>query len=58
MIKNKLLLPPVCVLVPMHNEERGIMETLQSLLNLDYPDFSIIVINDGSLFRACEKEGG
>lgn len=40
--------PPLSVLVPAYNEEIGINSTITSLLNLHYPDFEIIVINDGS----------
>ena len=40
--------PPVSILVPAYNEERSIVSTVQSLLRLNYPEFEIIVINDGS----------
>ncbi|MCI0402511.1 MAG: glycosyltransferase [Acidobacteria bacterium] len=42
------LAPPVAVLVPAHNEEAGIVQSVQSLLSLDYPEFEVIVVNDGS----------
>lgn len=42
------LAPSVSVLVPGHNEEAGIVDSVRSLLALDYPDYEIIVINDGS----------
>jgi biofilm PGA synthesis N-glycosyltransferase PgaC len=40
--------PPVSFIVPCHNEALNIQETLQSLLNQDYPDFEIIAVNDAS----------
>ena len=40
--------PPVSVLVPAHNEERTIVSSVRSLLRLNYPDFEIVVVNDGS----------
>jgi cellulose synthase/poly-beta-1,6-N-acetylglucosamine synthase-like glycosyltransferase len=40
--------PRVSVLVPAFNEERTIALSLQSILDSDYPDFEVIVINDGS----------
>ncbi len=40
--------PPVSVLIPCYNEEENAEETLRYALNLDYPDFEVIAINDGS----------
>ena len=40
--------PAVSVLVPAFNEEAGIETSLRSLCIQDYPDFEVIVIDDGS----------
>lgn len=40
--------PPVSVLVPAYNEEETIVASVQSILQLRYPDFEVIVIDDGS----------
>jgi cellulose synthase/poly-beta-1,6-N-acetylglucosamine synthase-like glycosyltransferase len=40
--------PSVTVLVPCHNEEAVIATTLTSLLQLSYPRFEVVVIDDGS----------
>lgn len=39
---------PVSIIVPAYNEEVGIVSTVQSLLTLEYPQYEIIVVNDGS----------
>ena len=39
---------PISVLVPAHDEEKTIVETVRSLLMVNYGEFEIIVINDGS----------
>ena len=40
--------PPMSVLVPAFNEEATISASVRSMLQLDYPEFEIVVINDGS----------
>jgi biofilm PGA synthesis N-glycosyltransferase PgaC len=40
--------PPVSYLIPCHNEAENVRETIQSLLEQDYPEFEIIAINDAS----------
>lgn len=39
---------PVSILVPAHNEEVTILDNVQSLLELDYQLYEVIVIDDGS----------
>lgn len=39
---------PVSILVPAHNEEVTIVDSIHSLLELDYKLYEIIVIDDGS----------
>lgn len=40
--------PPISLLVPAYNEEKSIVDSLRSMLALNYPDFEVIAINDGS----------
>ena len=39
---------PISIVIPCYNEEKTICETIKSLLILNYPEYEIIVINDGS----------
>ena len=48
-VSHKLDDPPlVSVCVPARDEERGIRACLKSLLEQDYPEFEVIVVNDHS----------
>jgi len=40
--------PKVSIIVPGYNEEITIVKTIDNLLRSDYPDFDIIVVDDGS----------
>lgn len=49
--KNFFLSPftkPVSLLVPIYNEEVSIVGSVKSLLQLQYPKYEVILINDGS----------
>jgi cellulose synthase/poly-beta-1,6-N-acetylglucosamine synthase-like glycosyltransferase len=40
--------PPVSVVMPAFNEEATIAPAVRSILQLEYPEFEVIVVNDGS----------
>ena len=46
--------PPISLLVPGYNEEATIRTSVRSMLQLQYPDFEVVVINDGSKDRTLE----
>ena len=41
--------PPISLLVPAYNEEVTITASIRSILQLEYPEYEVVVINDGSL---------
>src|SRR5207249_7813506 len=47
-------LPGVTVLIPAHNEEKVIVETVHSVLFSDYPDLHLVVVDDGSTDKTGE----
>ena len=40
--------PPISMIVPAFNEEKGIVTSVSALLRVDYPEFEVVVVNDGS----------
>ncbi len=46
---------PVSVIVPAHNEEVNILESVESLLQLDYKLYEILIIDDGSTDDTTKK---
>lgn len=40
--------PPISLLVPAYNEETTIVASIKSMLQLNYPQMEVIIINDGS----------
>ena len=40
--------PSIAIVAPAYNEELTIIESVEALLALHYPDFEVIVVNDGS----------
>jgi biofilm PGA synthesis N-glycosyltransferase PgaC len=46
---------PVSVIVAAYNEERVIASSVQSFLEFDYPEFEVVVVNDGSTDETLER---
>lgn len=46
---------PISIVVPAHNEEVTIIETVRSLLALDYDKYEIVVVDDGSTDSTSKK---
>lgn len=39
---------PISILVPAYNESAGIYGTIRSLISIEYPEYEMLIINDGS----------
>lgn len=47
MFRDKMI-PSISIIAPAYNEELTVVESARSLLNLNYPDYEVIIVNDGS----------
>ena len=47
--------PPVALVVPAFNEEGGIVQMVASLIELNYPEKEIIVVDDGSTDQSVPR---
>ncbi len=54
-LHNSKLAPGISFLVPAYNEEKNIIESIYSYLNVRYPLYEVIVINDGSKDKTLEN---
>jgi cellulose synthase/poly-beta-1,6-N-acetylglucosamine synthase-like glycosyltransferase len=54
-IADTPLAPPITLIAPAHNEEASIRVAVRNLLELDYPELEIIVVNDGSADRTLQE---
>lgn len=53
-VENSPFAPGVSIVAPAYNEEKTIVENVSSLLQLDYPNFEVIIVNDGSKDRTLQ----
>ncbi|HEY4818700.1 MAG TPA: glycosyltransferase [Candidatus Acidoferrum sp.] len=49
------LAPPITLIAPAHNEASSIRIAVRNLLELDYPQLEVIVVNDGSEDRTLDE---
>jgi len=45
---------PISIIVPAYNEEVSVVTCIENLLGLDYPDYQVILVNDGSNDRTLQ----
>jgi cellulose synthase/poly-beta-1,6-N-acetylglucosamine synthase-like glycosyltransferase len=46
--------PPISIVAPAYNEQAIIVTSVRSLLQLNYPEFELVVVNDGSKDETLE----
>jgi cellulose synthase/poly-beta-1,6-N-acetylglucosamine synthase-like glycosyltransferase len=47
--------PPITLIAPAYNEALTCVESVRSLLTIEYPEFEVIVVNDGSSDETIER---
>src|ERR1700729_500546 len=48
------MMPAISIIAPAHNEELSIVQSTRSMLQLEYPEHEVIIVNDGSTDRTME----
>jgi cellulose synthase/poly-beta-1,6-N-acetylglucosamine synthase-like glycosyltransferase len=48
------LMPAISIIAPAHNEELSVVQSTRSMLQLEYPEHEVIIINDGSTDRTLQ----
>ncbi|HSA34362.1 MAG TPA: glycosyltransferase [bacterium] len=49
---------PISIVVPAYNEEVSIVDSVESILLLNYPEFEVVVVNDGSTDETFDRLRG
>ncbi len=49
------VLPAISIIMPAYNEAKTIVESVHGLLNLRYPQYEVIVVNDGSIDNTLQR---
>lgn len=48
------LMPAISIIAPAHNEELSIVQSTRSMLQLEYPEHEVIIVNDASTDRTLQ----
>ncbi|MBZ5565426.1 MAG: glycosyltransferase [Acidobacteriia bacterium] len=47
-LRESVVTPPVTIIMPAWNEQESIVQSVRSVLKTDYPEFEVLVVDDGS----------
>ncbi len=47
-LRESVVTPPVTIIMPAWNEQEAIVQSVRSVLKTDYPEFEVLVVDDGS----------
>jgi cellulose synthase/poly-beta-1,6-N-acetylglucosamine synthase-like glycosyltransferase len=53
--RGNQFVPGVAIVVPAYNEEEVIVDTVSALRSLEYPNYEVILVNDGSTDETLES---
>ena len=51
---EKFHAPKISIIIPAHNESQGILDSVSAALSTDYPNYEVIVVNDGSTDKTLD----
>lgn len=54
MVQSSPYVPGISIVAPAYNEEKTIIDNVNSLLKMDYPNFDVCIVNDGSKDKTLE----
>ena len=54
LLRNSSYAPGISIVAPAYNEEKTIITNVLSLLSLEYPDYEVVIVNDGSKDKTLE----
>lgn len=54
-LRDSVVTPPVTIIMPAWNEQDVIVQSVESVLKTDYPNFEVVVVDDGSTDSTLEK---
>jgi cellulose synthase/poly-beta-1,6-N-acetylglucosamine synthase-like glycosyltransferase len=54
-LQSSNLLLPISIVAPAYNEEKTVVQSVRALMALEYPNYEVIVVNDGSRDATVER---